>query len=83
MSAREALKLQHAAVRMFWAVLNVGASRWVSVPISRFGISMVLKRRSWDPAALVIAGPNKVRHLFVEGRQIVRDWHMRRLICQN
>lgn len=28
---------------------------------------------SWDPAALVLAGPNQVRHLFVEGRQIVRD----------
>ncbi|WP_458791255.1 8-oxoguanine deaminase [Yoonia sp. MH D7] len=26
---------------------------------------------SWDPAALVLAGPNKVRDLFVEGRQIV------------
>ena len=28
---------------------------------------------SWDPAALVLAGPNQVRDLFVEGRQIVRD----------
>ena len=26
---------------------------------------------SWDPAALVLAGPNKVRDLFVEGRQVV------------
>ncbi|PUB18653.1 8-oxoguanine deaminase [Yoonia sediminilitoris] len=26
---------------------------------------------SWDPAALVLAGPAKVRDLFVEGRQIV------------
>lgn len=31
---------------------------------------------SWDPAALVLAGPQKVRHLFVEGRQIVRDGHV-------
>ena len=28
---------------------------------------------SWDPAALLLAGPTKVRHLLVEGRQIVRD----------
>ncbi|MBO9446612.1 8-oxoguanine deaminase [Ruegeria sp. R14_0] len=27
---------------------------------------------SWDPAALLLAGPMKVKHLFVEGRQIVR-----------
>jgi cytosine/adenosine deaminase-related metal-dependent hydrolase len=31
---------------------------------------------SWDPAALVLAGPNKVRHLFVEGRQVVADYRM-------
>ena len=31
---------------------------------------------SWDPAALLLAGPAKVRDLFVEGRQIVRDGHM-------
>ncbi len=28
---------------------------------------------SWDPAALVLAGPTKVRDLFVEGRQVVSD----------
>jgi len=28
---------------------------------------------SWDPAALLLAGPTQVKHLFVEGRQIVRD----------
>ncbi len=28
----------------------------------------------WDPvAALVLCGPHRVRHLFVEGRQVVRD----------
>ena len=31
---------------------------------------------SWDPAALLLAGPSKVSHLFVEGRQIVRDGHI-------
>lgn len=28
---------------------------------------------SWDPAALLLAGPTTVRDLFVEGRRIVRD----------
>ncbi len=28
---------------------------------------------SWDPAALPLAGPRRVRHLLVEGRQVVRD----------
>ena len=28
---------------------------------------------SWDPAALLLAGPTKVRHLIIEGRQIVRE----------
>ncbi|CUJ85690.1 8-oxoguanine deaminase [Ruegeria denitrificans] len=31
---------------------------------------------SWDTAALLLAGPLKVKHLFVEGRQIVRDGHV-------
>ncbi len=26
---------------------------------------------SWDPAALLLAGPTRVKHLFVEGRQVV------------
>jgi cytosine/adenosine deaminase-related metal-dependent hydrolase len=28
---------------------------------------------SWDPAALLLAGPSRVRNLFVEGRQVVSD----------
>ncbi|NOD92331.1 8-oxoguanine deaminase [Ruegeria sp. HKCCD4884] len=31
---------------------------------------------SWDPAALLLAGPMTVKHLFVEGRQVVRDGHI-------
>ncbi|WP_375691894.1 8-oxoguanine deaminase [Pseudooceanicola sp. LIPI14-2-Ac024] len=31
---------------------------------------------SWDPAALLLAGPTRVRDLFVEGRQVVRDGHL-------
>lgn len=28
---------------------------------------------SWDPAALLLAGPTRVRHLLVEGRKVVED----------
>ena len=28
---------------------------------------------SWDPIAILLAGPQKVHNLLVEGRQIVRD----------
>jgi cytosine/adenosine deaminase-related metal-dependent hydrolase len=28
---------------------------------------------SWDPAALLLAGPRQVRDLFVEGRAVVRE----------
>ncbi|SNR56121.1 8-oxoguanine deaminase [Puniceibacterium sediminis] len=31
---------------------------------------------NWDAGALLLAGPTKVRHLIVEGRQIVRDGRM-------
>lgn len=31
---------------------------------------------SWDRAALLLAGPTRVKHLFVEGRQVVRDGHI-------
>jgi cytosine/adenosine deaminase-related metal-dependent hydrolase len=32
---------------------------------------------AWDPvAALVLCGPARVRHLYVEGRQVVRDGHV-------
>ena len=36
-------------------------------------VSGVESAGSWDPAALLLAGPTKVRDLFVEGRQVVRD----------
>jgi len=39
-------------------------------------VSGVESAGSWDPAALLLAGPNKVRDLFVEGRQVVRDAQM-------
>lgn len=39
-------------------------------------MSGVAAAGSWDPAALLLAGPTTVRDLFVEGRQIVRNGHL-------
>ena len=39
-------------------------------------MSGVAAAGSWDPAALLLAGPTTVRDLFVEGHQIVRDGHL-------
>ncbi|MCG6558690.1 8-oxoguanine deaminase [Ruegeria sp. 1NDH52C] len=41
--------------------------------IAVWDVSGIDSAGSWDPAALLLAGPTRVRHLFVEGRQIVRD----------
>lgn len=39
-------------------------------------VSGVEAAGSWDPAALLLAGPNQVRDLVVHGRQVVRDGHI-------
>ncbi|GLQ27288.1 8-oxoguanine deaminase [Sulfitobacter pacificus] len=41
--------------------------------IAVWDVSGIEAAGSWDPAALLLAGPTTVRDLFVEGRQIVRD----------
>lgn len=38
---------------------------------------------SWDPAALLLAGPTTVRDLFVEGREVVRDGHIQTFDLQS
>lgn len=77
MSAREALEI---ATRGGADVLGRPECGRIAVgkraDIALWDIAGIETAGSWDPAALVIAGPNKVRHLFVQGRQIVRDWHM-------
>ena len=77
MSAREVLEI---ATRGGADVLGRPECGRIAVgkraDIAMWDINCIESAGSWDAAALVIAGPNKVRHLFVEGRQIVRDWHM-------
>ncbi|MGX9354864.1 8-oxoguanine deaminase [Roseobacteraceae bacterium S113] len=74
MSAREALRV---ATRGGAEVLGRRDVGQVAVgqraDLALWDLRALEATGSWDPAALVLAGPSKVHHLFVEGRQIVRD----------
>lgn len=77
MSAREALRI---ATRGGAEVLGRDDCGQITVgkraDIAIWDTSGLESAGSWDPAALVLAGPQKVRTLFVEGREIVRDFHL-------
>lgn len=74
MSAREALEI---ATRGGADVLGrsdcgrIAAGKRADIAI--WDITGVQSAGSWDPAALLLAGPTTVRDLFVEGRVVVRD----------
>ena len=44
--------------------------------IALWDVSGIESAGSWDPAALLLSGPTKVRDLFVEGRRVVSDGRM-------
>lgn len=77
MSAREALEI---ATRGGAEVLGRPECGQIAVgkraDIAIWDVSGIDSSGSWDPAALVLAGPRKVRTLFVEGVEIVRDFHI-------
>ena len=77
MSAREALEI---ATRGGAEVLGRSDCGQLAVgkraDIAIWDVRGVESAGSWDPAALLLAGPQKVRHLLVEGRQIVRDYQI-------
>jgi cytosine/adenosine deaminase-related metal-dependent hydrolase len=74
MSAREALEI---ATRDGADVLGRPDCGRIAVgkraDIALWDVSGIESAGSWDPAALLLAGPTRVRHLIVEGRPIVRD----------
>ncbi|MCL3882286.1 8-oxoguanine deaminase [Marivita sp. GX14005] len=74
MSAREAL---HIATRGGAEVLGRQDCGQIApgkrADLAIWDVSGVESAGSWDKAALLLAGPSRVKHLFVEGRQIVRD----------
>ncbi|PHQ98639.1 MAG: 8-oxoguanine deaminase [Marinosulfonomonas sp.] len=77
MSAREALEI---ATRGGAAVLGRDDCGQLAVgkraDLAIWDVSGIESAGSWDAAALLLAGPTKVRDLFVEGRQVVRDGQM-------
>ncbi|MAM62654.1 8-oxoguanine deaminase [Maritimibacter sp. UBA3975] len=74
MSAREALRI---ATRGGAEVLGRHDCGQIAVgkraDIAIWDLAGIESAGSWDPAALLLAGPTRVKHLFVEGRQVVRD----------
>ncbi|KUJ76969.1 hydroxydechloroatrazine ethylaminohydrolase [Ruegeria marisrubri] len=74
MSAREALEI---ATRGGADVLNRPDCGRLEpgkrADIAVWDVTGIDSAGSWDPAALLLAGPTRVKHLFVDGRQIVRD----------
>jgi len=77
MSAREALEIAtrggaEVLGRDDCGVLAPGKRADVAI----WDLSGVEAAGAWDPVALLLAGPQKVRHLFVEGRQVVGDGQM-------
>ncbi|CUH64122.1 8-oxoguanine deaminase [Thalassovita gelatinovora] len=77
MSAREALEI---ATRGGAEVLNRPDCGQIAVgkraDIAIWDINSIESAGSWDPAALLLAGPMKVRDLFVESRQVVRGGNL-------
>lgn len=74
MSAREALQI---ATRGGAEVLGRDDCGQIAVgkraDIAMWDITSIEMAGSWDPIAILLAGPQKVHNLLVEGRQIVRD----------
>ncbi len=74
MSAREALRI---ATRGGAEVLGRDDCGQIAVgkraDLALWDMSGCEAAGSWDAGALLLAGPGKVRHLIVEGRQVVRD----------
>lgn len=77
MSAREALEI---ATRGGAQTLGREDCGQIAIgkraDIAIWDVSGIEAAGTWDPAALVMTGVNKVRDLFVEGRQVVRDGHV-------
>ncbi|WP_282157156.1 8-oxoguanine deaminase [Shimia thalassica] len=74
MSAREALEI---ATRGGAEVLGRSDCGQITVgkraDLAIWDVTGIESAGSWDPAAILLAGPTQVRDLFIEGRQVVRD----------
>ncbi len=74
MSAREALEITTRGGAEVLGRDDCGRiAPGMRADIAIWDVSGIESAGSWDPAALLLAGPQRVRDLFVEGRQVVRD----------
>jgi cytosine/adenosine deaminase-related metal-dependent hydrolase len=74
MSAREALEIATRGGADVLGRPDVGRlAVGKRADIAIWDVSGVESAGSWDPAALVLAGPVRVRDLLVEGRRVVRE----------
>ena len=74
MSAREALEIATVGGAKTLGRDDVGRiAVGLRADIAVWDVSGLESAGSWDPAALVLAGPRQVRDLFVEGRRIVEN----------
>lgn len=74
MSAREALWLATRGGAQVLGRDDIGRiAPGFRADIAVWDITGIDSAGSWDPAALLLAGPTRVRDLFVEGRMVVED----------
>ncbi len=78
MGAREALEIATLGGARVLGRRDVGSLEvGKRADIAVWNMRGVEAAGAWDPvAALILCGPTRVRHLFVEGRQVVRDGQM-------
>jgi cytosine/adenosine deaminase-related metal-dependent hydrolase len=74
MSAREALEIATAGGAAVLGRDDIGRiAPGMRADLAVWDVSGLDSAGSWDPAALLLAGPRRVRELFVEGRAVVRE----------
>ena len=74
MSAREALEIATLGGAQVLGRSDCGAlSAGKRADVAIWDMSGVEAAGSWDPVALLLAGPMRVRDLIVEGRRVVAD----------
>ncbi|MGI9395203.1 MAG: 8-oxoguanine deaminase [Boseongicola sp.] len=74
MSARETLEIATRGGAQVLGRDDIGQiAPGYRADLAIWDVSGIDSAGSWDPAALVIAGPQRVRDLFVEGRRIVAE----------
>ena len=74
MSAREALEIATRGGADVLGRTDCGRlAPGKRADIALWDVTGIDSAGSWDPAALLLAGPSCVKHLFVEGRQVVDD----------